>query len=106
MRGGRGVDGMVKIRFHAPIQTKHRVQIPAWLLLRHQIRVGDLLRVNVEDAGVAFDTRMGTDFRVTIPQWEYEAIDGYWLRQPVVEVTLEFEERPDAQFAQAALEKI
>ncbi len=94
---------MIKVRFHTPIQTKHRVQIPAWLLLRHQIRVGDLLHVNLEAAGVAFDTRVGTDFRVAIPQWEYASIDGYWLQQPVVKVTLEFEERPNAQFAQAAL---
>jgi hypothetical protein len=97
---------MVKVRFHARIQTKHRVQIPAWLLLRNQIRVGDVLHVNMENVGVVFDTRVGTDFRVVIPQGEYEAIDGYWLRQPVLAVTLEFEERPDAQFAQAVLEKI
>jgi len=67
------------------------VKIPAWFLLRHQLRVGDILHVCIEEA--EFDVRLGTDFRFTIPRREYEAIKEYWFEQPVIRVDVEVKAR-------------
>jgi len=77
------------------------VKVPAWLLYRHQIRAGDLLDVRIQN--VRFDVKLGKDFRFTIPKREYEAIKKYWLNQPVIEVYLEFEERPEARLVKGTL---
>jgi hypothetical protein len=74
------------------------VKIPAWFLLRHQLRVGDIIHVCIEEA--EFDTRLGTDFRFTIPRREYEAIKEYWFKQPVLRVEVEVEERSEGETSQ------
>lgn len=64
------------------VQRGHRVKSPAWLLLRHQIWGGDFLHISIETVEV--DVRLGKDVRFAIPWREYEAIDEYWLKQPVL----------------------
>ena len=74
------------------------MKIPAWFLLRHQLRVGDILHVCIEAA--EFDVRLGTDFRFTIPRREYEAIKEYWLKQSVIRVDVEVVARPEGEHRQ------
>jgi hypothetical protein len=87
----------MKSFFHTRIQKGHRVKRPAWFLLRHQLRVGDILPVSIEKA--EYDVRLGVGIRFAAPRREYEALNEYWLEQPVLRVDLEFEECPGTKLA-------